>query len=124
MPPRGPRFGRLFPERLGRRAGDVLPPRRPGLICWPSYEGGGVQLHQPCGAPWWVSTVHARLAGAMRIRGLIDTGAMLALLDRDERWHKACVQAFAQILPSRELSQASLFISSTSLYACRIGRPT
>lgn len=28
---------------------------------------------------------------------------MLALLDRDDRWHKACVQAFAQILPSREL---------------------
>ena len=60
----------------------------------------------------------------MCVRGLIAAGAMLALLDRDERWHKACVQAFAQILPSRELSQASLFISSTSLYACRIGRPT
>jgi predicted nucleic acid-binding protein len=31
-------------------------------------------------------------------RGLIDTGAMLALLDRDDRWHRACEAAF-QTLP-------------------------
>ncbi|MGH7963334.1 MAG: type II toxin-antitoxin system VapC family toxin [Candidatus Binatia bacterium] len=30
----------------------------------------------------------------MGIRGLIDTGAILALLDRDDRWHSACVEAF------------------------------
>jgi predicted nucleic acid-binding protein len=30
-------------------------------------------------------------------RGLIDTGAMLALLDRDDRWHLPCVQAFAAL---------------------------
>lgn len=30
------------------------------------------------------------------VRGLIDTGALLALLDRDDRWHKPCVQAFAR----------------------------
>ena len=30
----------------------------------------------------------------MRATGLIDTGAMLALLDRDDRWHVACVEAF------------------------------
>jgi predicted nucleic acid-binding protein len=29
--------------------------------------------------------------------GLIDTGALLALLDRDDRWHRQCSEAFAEI---------------------------
>ena len=28
---------------------------------------------------------------------LIDTGAILALLDRRDRWHKACAEAFQQV---------------------------
>ena len=33
----------------------------------------------------------------MRASALIDTGAMLALLDKQDGWHHACVSAFAQM---------------------------
>ncbi len=33
----------------------------------------------------------------MRASGLIDTGAMLALLDSDDRWHPHCAAAFADL---------------------------
>ncbi len=33
----------------------------------------------------------------MAANALIDTGAMLALLDRTDRWHRICVHAFAQL---------------------------
>jgi len=33
----------------------------------------------------------------MRGNALIDTGAILALLDRKDRWHNACVEAFRQL---------------------------
>lgn len=29
--------------------------------------------------------------------GLIDTGAILALLDRDDRWHGPCREAFGKL---------------------------
>jgi predicted nucleic acid-binding protein len=33
----------------------------------------------------------------MSANALIDTGAILALLDRSDRWHGACVTAFGQL---------------------------
>lgn len=33
----------------------------------------------------------------MRVRALADTGAILALLDRNDRWHPACVEAFTNL---------------------------
>ena len=33
----------------------------------------------------------------MPARGLVDTGALLALLDRDDRWHLRCTEAFATL---------------------------
>lgn len=33
----------------------------------------------------------------MQVRGLIDTGAILALLDVDDSWHDRCVEAFSLI---------------------------
>ena len=33
----------------------------------------------------------------MRPTGLIDTGAMLALLDRDDGWHERCAEAFREL---------------------------
>lgn len=34
---------------------------------------------------------------SMTANGLIDTGAILALLDRRDRWHTLCVEAFRQL---------------------------
>ena len=33
----------------------------------------------------------------MTANALIDTGAMLALLDRSDRWHRLCVEEFRQL---------------------------
>lgn len=33
----------------------------------------------------------------MRISALVDTGAVLAFLDKNDRWHAACVEAFARV---------------------------
>ena len=41
-------------------------------------------------------------------RGLVDTGAILALLDRDDRWHRPCAEAFEGLLLPLATSAAVL----------------
>ena len=33
----------------------------------------------------------------MRTSALVDTGAILAFLDENDRWHGACLEAFADV---------------------------
>ena len=44
----------------------------------------------------------------MAVSVLLDAGPILALLDRDDFWHKACVRAFSQIRPPLLTSEAIL----------------
>jgi predicted nucleic acid-binding protein len=44
----------------------------------------------------------------MPANALVDTGAILALLDRNDRWHEACVNAFRQLRLPLLTSQAVL----------------
>ena len=46
--------------------------------------------------------------GAMDDNALIDTGAILALLDRTDRWHAICVETFDQLLLPLLTSEAVL----------------
>ncbi len=57
--------------------------------------------------------MHGRLCagvcgGTMAANALIDTGAMLALLDRTDRWHRICVEAFEQLRLPLVTSEAVL----------------
>jgi predicted nucleic acid-binding protein len=64
-----------------------------------------------------VRRTHAKVCasvcdGAMAADALIDTGAMLALLDRTDRWHRVCVDAFERLrlpLVTSEAVLAELF---------------
>jgi predicted nucleic acid-binding protein len=44
----------------------------------------------------------------MTANALIDTGALLALLDRTDRWHRPCVEAFQQMRLPLTTSEAVL----------------
>src|ERR1039458_4967889 len=46
--------------------------------------------------------------GTMTANALIDTGAILALLDRTDRWHRICVDAFDQLRLPLVTSEAVL----------------
>src|ERR1039458_7055047 len=51
---------------------------------------------------------NARVAKEVTANALIDTGAILALLDRSDRWHDACVDAFRQLRLPLQTSEAVL----------------
>lgn len=44
----------------------------------------------------------------MAVNGLIDTGALLALLDRSDRWHGKCAEAFRNLRLPLATSEAVL----------------
>ena len=46
--------------------------------------------------------------GRMSARALIDTGALLALLDRTDNWHRACVEALQKLRLPLATSEAVL----------------
>lgn len=61
------------------------------------------------GAPKQHATLSAGASGgAMPANALIDTGAILALLDRTDRWHDSCVEAFHQLRLPLLTSEAAL----------------
>ena len=74
---------------MTRRSGNFTPLRR---VAW-AYSQASIP-----GAP----KQHAKQSAvassvAMTANALIDTGAILALLDRTDRWHDSCVDAFHQL---------------------------
>ncbi len=75
--------------QMTRRSENFAPLRR---VAW-AYSQASIP-----GAP----KQHARWSadasgGGMPANALIDTGAILALLDRTDRWHDSCVDAFHQL---------------------------
>jgi uncharacterized protein len=44
----------------------------------------------------------------MYVAGLVDTGAILAILDHDDRWHSACMTAFQHLRVPLLTSEAVL----------------
>jgi uncharacterized protein len=74
---------------MTRRSENFTPLRRVAWAYWQASIPGVPKQHagQSAGAS----------SGAMTANALIDTGAILALLDRTDRWHDSCVDAFHQL---------------------------
>src|SRR5271163_1985232 len=63
--------------------------RRSGWVLWRAGTRG---VRRPRREPSGIVC-----CGVMAADALIDTGAILALLDRTDRWHGVCVDAFQQL---------------------------
>ncbi|HEY6290548.1 MAG TPA: hypothetical protein VI455_03175, partial [Terriglobia bacterium] len=72
-----------------RRNADFTPPPRVASEFWQAATLAGPRRRAPPSANGW--------GGATPANALIDTGAILALLDRTDRWHDPCVNAFRQL---------------------------
>lgn len=74
---------------MTRRNGNFTPLRR---VAWTHSQAslpGAPKLHARGSA--------GASGGIMPANSLIDTGAILALLDRNDRWHDSCVDEFHQL---------------------------
>jgi predicted nucleic acid-binding protein len=85
-------------------------------------NAGFSTLHRNASDRWLAATPCVRktrdepcdsvCGSSMAANALIDTGAVLALLDRTDRWHRPCVDAFQQLrlpLMTSEAVLAELF---------------
>src|SRR5258705_7559632 len=76
-------------SQMTRLSEDFTPLRRVAWVC---------SQVSPLVVPLQRATWSASASGgAMSANALIDTGAILALLDRTDRWHDSCVDAFQQL---------------------------
>src|SRR5580704_15938209 len=85
---------------MRRRNGSSTRPRRNPSVSWRAATR--IAQRPP-------ATLCGSACGdAMGASALIDTGAILALLDRTDRWHRTCVDAFQQIRLPLVTSEAVL----------------
>src|SRR6267142_3848790 len=75
--------------QMTKRNGNFIPLRRVAWVCSQVST-----LVAPRQRTRWSASASG---GAMPANALIDTGAILALLDRTDRWHLSCVDAFHQL---------------------------
>jgi len=77
-----------IPQVMKRNAGFTLLPLVASVFLPGAIRSVRKQRPKPC---------VAASVGVMPAEALIDTGAILALLDSSDRWHHACADSFAQL---------------------------
>src|ERR1035441_851091 len=85
--------------RKTRRSADFRPPRPAASGSSPAATLAAPSGLGPRFASAWGGGMpsNAIVANAITAHALIDPGAILALLDRSDHWHDACVDAFRQL---------------------------